>query len=226
MIPCMRWGWYLLLLVPLAQANGQSAFDRHLLEAVYAVEQPAVTQTLRTVNHTFFPTVIVLPLVHWGWAGTGDLGGHAADYEAAYRLTVTEVSTLAASLGLKYMVRRARPYHQLDLASRVPKLQPGDEYDPYAFPSGHAALAFAVATSLTLSYPEWYVAVPLYIWAVAASTARMWLGVHYPTDVLAGAALGTAIAWGVHQMRDRITPQVLRSEKEAPPMLIHLRFSL
>jgi membrane-associated phospholipid phosphatase len=65
----------------------------------------------------------------------------------------------------------------------------------FAMPSGHTSSAFSTATSLTLRYPEWYVAVPAYVWATSVGYSRMHLGLHYPTDILAGAALGAGSAW-------------------------------
>jgi len=65
----------------------------------------------------------------------------------------------------------------------------------FAMPSGHTSSAFSTATSLTLRYPEWYVAVPAYVWASSVGFSRMHLGLHYPTDILAGAALGAGSAW-------------------------------
>ena len=61
-----------------------------------------------------------------------------------------------------------------------------------------------LATSLSLCYPEWYVIVPSAAFALWTGFARMNLGVHYLTDVLAGYALGAGIAYGVHQLRNQL----------------------
>ena len=74
----------------------------------------------------------------------------------------------------------------------------------YSFPSNHTGGAFALATSLTLQHPKWYVGVPVYLWATAVGFSRMQLGVHYPTDVLTGAVLGSATAWGCHALQQHI----------------------
>jgi undecaprenyl-diphosphatase len=62
----------------------------------------------------------------------------------------------------------------------------------YSFPSGHATVAFACATVLVLAVPRlrW----PLFALAALIAFSRVYVGVHYPLDVLAGAALGVAIA--------------------------------
>jgi undecaprenyl-diphosphatase len=64
--------------------------------------------------------------------------------------------------------------------------------DTFSFPSGHATVSFACATTLALAVPR--LAWPLYTLAVLISFSRVYAGVHYPADVLAGAVLGVAIA--------------------------------
>ncbi|MFM2267326.1 MAG: hypothetical protein RL757_767 [Bacteroidota bacterium] len=66
-----------------------------------------------------------------------------------------------------------------------------------SFPSGHTTVAFVAATSLSLRYPKWYVIAPAYAFAGGVAYSRMHLGVHYPSDVLGGALLGSASAWAV-----------------------------
>ena len=62
----------------------------------------------------------------------------------------------------------------------------------HSFPSGHAATSFACATVLAWAFPR--LAVPLYLLAAAIAFSRVYVGVHYPLDVLAGAALGLLVA--------------------------------
>lgn len=95
----------------------------------------------------------------------------------------------ALTYGLKYIVDRARPYESYPDLIHPYSL----ESDP-SFPSGHTATAFALATSLCIRYPKWYVIAPSALWACSVGVSRMNEGVHYPTDVLAGAALGAGFA--------------------------------
>ncbi len=89
---------------------------------------------------------------------------------------------------MKLVFKRDRPF------VTYPFLDKQAEAGSYSFPSGHTSSAFALATSLSLAYPKWYVFVPSYVYACAAGYSRMHLGVHYPSDVLAGAIVGAGSA--------------------------------
>jgi undecaprenyl-diphosphatase len=72
----------------------------------------------------------------------------------------------------------------------------------FGFMSSHAANTFAMATFLTLILPPRYLKfkILLFIWAVTVSYSRIYLGVHFPGDVLAGAILGTVLGWAVSKL--------------------------
>jgi membrane-associated phospholipid phosphatase len=89
---------------------------------------------------------------------------------------------------LKLAFKRDRPF------VTYPYLDKQADAGSYSFPSGHTSSAFALATSLSLAFPKWYVIAPAYLYASAAGYSRMHLGVHYPSDVLAGAIVGSGSA--------------------------------
>lgn len=91
--------------------------------------------------------------------------------------------------GMKHMVGRERPYDKYPGLLDIRKT----ESSP-SFPSNHTASAFALATSLSIKYPKWYVIAPSALWACSVGFARMNEGVHYPSDVLAGAVIGSGCA--------------------------------
>jgi undecaprenyl-diphosphatase len=96
------------------------------------------------------------------------------------------VSLLAALvMVIKFIVRRRRPEGEWGGIYR--------STDPHSFPSGHAARAFLIAVLATGLGPSW-LAVVLWLWAPLVALARVAMGVHYVSDVVAGAALGVAAA--------------------------------
>jgi membrane-associated phospholipid phosphatase len=98
------------------------------------------------------------------------------------------VASLTSTI-LKYSVNRPRPFVT---HSFIEKITLGG--NP-SFPSGHTSDAFAIATSLSIAFPKWYVIAPTFLWAGFVGYSRMDLGVHYPSDVLAGALVGTGSAF-------------------------------
>ena len=101
------------------------------------------------------------------------------------------IGAFALSYGMKYIFDRTRPY------DKWPELisPRSTEADP-SFPSGHTASAFALCTSLCIRYPKWYVIAPSAVYAISVGVSRMHEGVHYPTDVMAGALIGAGCAVG------------------------------
>ncbi|MCH1930189.1 phosphatase PAP2 family protein [Shewanella sp. A25] len=94
---------------------------------------------------------------------------------------------------LKNSIRRTRPCHAL--AGVETGFKPSDRF---SLPSGHTAAAFVAATCVLQVFP---IAAPLaYLWALLIGGSRIALGVHYPLDIVAGAALGTGAVWLVHPM--------------------------
>ncbi len=129
---------------------------------------------------------------------------------AANRYAAQTGLQAAATLGISYaiavaakiIVNRERPY------VAHPNLIVNGEggYDKYmsSFPSGHATGTGAIATTLILRYPSWYVIAPSVGCALWMGFSRMNLGVHCATDVLSGYAIGAGIAYGVHLLSNQL----------------------
>jgi membrane-associated phospholipid phosphatase len=116
-------------------------------------------------------------------------------------LAAGTLATLAVT-GLKDYFERARPPvadPSLDTVGVLP--------ESTSFPSGHAATAFAAAVAVGLLYPR--LRKPLLALAAAVALSRVYLGVHYVTDVAVGSALGAAIGfasgWALLQARTALT---------------------
>ena len=88
---------------------------------------------------------------------------------------------------LKKTFKRRRPYVVVDRLERIHK--PSDEF---SFPSGHTAGGFLMACIVSHFFPA--AALPMYLWAGAIGLSRVFLRVHFITDVIAGAFLGIGFA--------------------------------
>jgi membrane-associated phospholipid phosphatase len=99
---------------------------------------------------------------------------------------------------MKYSVNRIRPF--ITYSDITKKSDAGTP----SFPSGHTSSAFATATSLSFTYPKWYIIAPAYACAGIVGYSRMHLGVHYPSDVLVGAVVGAGCAWLTHAVTKKL----------------------
>lgn len=98
---------------------------------------------------------------------------------------------------LKPLVARIRPY-DINTAVRLLVARPTD----FSFPSGHAAASFTAVSALYFRRSKLWI--PSFIVALLISYSRLYLYVHYPSDVLAGIVLGIALGWLAKLLTDRI----------------------
>ena len=108
----------------------------------------------------------------------------------AIYIGTTVIGAVGVTYALKYGFDRRRPY-----VKYPGQIHPIEVEDSPSFPSGHTAAAFSLAASLSITYPKWYVIAPSALWACGVGFARINQGVHYPTDVLTGAAIGVGCAF-------------------------------
>ena len=89
---------------------------------------------------------------------------------------------------LKRLVARTRPYEAVEGLHRLIEAQ-----SDFSFPSGHSGCAFAAAVVIFLMCPR-RIGIPALVLAALIALSRLYVGVHFPTDVLAGACIGTLAA--------------------------------
>jgi undecaprenyl-diphosphatase len=103
------------------------------------------------------------------------------------------------SVLFKNAVQRLRPCHEPALQGLV-HLFNGECGGLYSFVSSHAANSFDVAfLSLLFIRKRWY-SVSIIAWAAVISYSRIYLGVHYPLDVISGAIQGALVGWGFYSL--------------------------
>ncbi|MCJ7585142.1 MAG: phosphatase PAP2 family protein [Anaerolineales bacterium] len=161
--------------------------DARLSAQLRVAERPGVLRTLAAI------------LAHSGdswfwWAGLALLWWRGDAFWRAWALTVL-VSIIALAvfvLPVKFLIRRRRPEGEWGAFYRTT--------DPHSFPSGHAARVILIAILATGLGPGWLAAL-LWVWAPLVALARVAMGVHYVSDIVAGGALG--ILAGVIELQIR-----------------------
>ena len=176
----------ILLVFPLSFLNAQN-WDIETLHSINSNENVFLKNYSRVTSETVPYVSVGTPLVMGIVAlvkKDDELLKNSLYIGASLAVDITLTYTM------KMAVNRQRPY------VTYPELvQPYKIMGDKSFPSGHTSMAFALATSLTLKYPKWYVIAPSYFWAASVGYSRMNLGVHYPSDVMAGAILGAGSAY-------------------------------
>jgi membrane-associated phospholipid phosphatase len=177
----------LLLILLLQSVNLYSQnLDIRLLRQINVHRNVHLDGTFRTISNSVSQISIGAPILIFG---TGLIEKNQELKQKGLMIGASFLATTIIATGLKHAVNRARPF---ETYPEIQKLSAGGSY---SFPSGHTSDAFSTATSLSLEFPKWYVIAPSYTYAALVGYSRMHLGVHYPSDVLAGAVVGAGSAF-------------------------------
>jgi undecaprenyl-diphosphatase len=155
-------------------------FDLNLSNKMRVAERPGLLRSIaiffaHSGDSWFWGLALVLL-----WLLTGD-----SFWKQWSVVLLGSISVLAAMvMSLKFTIRRRRPEGEWGGIYR--------NTDPHSFPSGHAARAFLIAVLATGLGPAWAGAI-LWIWAPLVALARVAMGVHYASDILAGMVVGILI---------------------------------
>ena len=186
---------YLLLIVTALSCNSFAQnWDINLLKNINP--QNPNSSVWKAATSSAYPISIGIPVGMWVVSKiNNDKNTELKSYEIAGSVIIAAVMTE----GLKVVVNRQRPYIKYPL-----DIHPYDNSEQgKSFPSAHTSLAFATATSLSLECKKWYIVVPAYAWAAGVGYSRLYQGEHYPSDVMAGAAVGAGSAFLCHWLNKK-----------------------
>lgn len=93
----------------------------------------------------------------------------------------------------------------------------------WSFPSGHASGAFAIVFYVCLLFPRWYVVMPLFVYATMVAYSRVYLGVHYPSDVIAGSLLGFGITYLMVFLENYLSKSDFGTSRNNPSRCVKVR---
>jgi len=168
--------------------------DVDILKAINPANPNSVYWEQTSTSAYWVPGVIVLGSLGYGYLRK-DKQIKQNGYELLINIAVSQLITEA----LKISINRERPADKYPTEIFA--------YSPThggSFPSGHTSLAFATATTLALDYKKWYIVVPAYLWAGSVAYSRMYLGVHYPSDVLGGIIIGIGSGYLSHWLTKKL----------------------
>lgn len=216
----------LLLISPALVQAQPPKWDVNIFRSINDARSPFLNTVVGASDNMVLPITVGAPVV---FAGVGLAQNNAYTFDTGVIVGVTDVLAYVLYYPIKnFIVKRERPYEVLS------NVHTGhvDSADKYSMPSGHTTAAFALATALTLRYPKPYVYIPAYAWALFVGYGRIYWGLHFPSDVVAGALLGTASALAIHliapqitRLREKILGDDMGIQLSAAPTLISLRIT-
>jgi len=160
--------------------------DIDILKSINLNRNKKLDNTFIFISNSIVPVSVGVPI---GVIGVGFLKQDSTIKNKGVYIGASLLIAAGITTGLKYSVKRERPFVTYPVIDKV--MNAGSP----SFPSGHTSDAFATATSLSLAFPKWYIIAPSFVWAGSVGYSRMDLGVHYPSDVLAGAAIGAGTSY-------------------------------
>lgn len=159
--------------------------DAQLLEIVNLSAAPGIILLLTdTAGVISVALPVILLIIGWQHKEKLRIGIYSA---AAF------LAALITDTTLKFSLQKPRPFV---IYHFIHKLSGGGSP---SFPSGHTTDAFVTAGVICLLCRRWQITVVAYAWALLVAYSRLALGVHYPSDVMAGAIVGTTAAFVCHK---------------------------
>ncbi len=192
--------------------NDPDNIDVRLFRSINNNRTPFLNSSLTVTDKSVLPAALILPVSMFVYGRAKD---KPYEENTGVLLALSETVNFALVFGIKNVVKRLRPFETLSNVNH----KNVSFKDKYSFPSGHTSTAFTIATTFALRYPKYpQIYIPMYLWGLAVGYGRVYWGMHYPTDVLSGAILGSLSAVTIYSLRSDIikTKNKLFGEKNKP----------
>lgn len=180
--------------------NDPDNIDVKLFRLVNNSRTESLDRIVRITDFSVLPVSIITPVALFT---VSRINNDTYDENSSVLLSLSEITSAGTTLLIKNIVKRKRPFQQLKNVNHSSE----DErlLDHHSFPSGHTSMVFSYATSLALRYPDKpYLIAGLYSYAMIVSLGRMYLGNHYPSDILGGMLIGSGSAILIYSLRSEI----------------------
>ncbi|MDI5888392.1 MULTISPECIES: phosphatase PAP2 family protein [Flavobacterium] len=195
--------YLIVLLFCMTFVNAQNS-DINILRDINVHRNKNLDPTFKLVTNSAVPISVATPIILYSVAL---IKKDSTIKKQAIFIGEAFLVNAFITTALKHTIKRERPFET------YPDIDQATSSVGNSFPSGHTSLVFATATSLSLAYPKWYVIAPSFVWAGAVGYSRMHLGVHYPSDVFAGAIIGTGSAYLSYKVNKWINKKSAKKDK-------------
>ena len=185
---------------------------------------------LNGAGHEALDPLMMLFSGRWPWVLMYVMIAYVIVRRYGWRTGLVFIAATAAAVGaadficasiIRPLVMRLRPANPDNPLSDLVRVVNGYRGGSYGFPSCHASNTFALATATALLLRRGTYTAFIYLWALAQCYSRIYLGVHYPGDIMAGAFIGTLLGWAFyHAARAIVQPEPVRPQTTTRPAVL------